>query len=559
MGSYTAGQLVTPVRRILFNGAASVGDRFLVAINGIRMTYTVQAGDLDAHNYVLLQFTINLAAMINASTFVDPVSNVAINKVFCAAGESGIGVGVKSFLWLAVSTQPGYDHAFNITTEFLPKNPAEPSPAENVLSVTPNYFVTVTDTIAPGSVLSTVVNTVTETYTVVAGDTAVSIAGHVSQQIMSARPHQINTVINGSQVVIFNGTSAGVLGVTASLTPPLGTEKPTLYVSGRFLHDRHGNQVVLRGVDYPLADDYNFPGSDYLSEVAQTGANAVRIQWYMTYGDPNRAPQLTPAVLGGFLDKCIAAKIVPIVMISDDTSDGTSADVNANIVPWWTRADVKAVMLARQQYLIVNIANELGFVRWTDDPNASAEYISAYKTAISSMRAAGYTCPLMIDAPDDGTGIDEFASHGAELVAADAMARTDSVGNILLSVHAYWAGFDGRPYIPTAVAANLPIVFGEIANFEDEVAADGSPEYGYYALDGTGVPHPPNSSFTYQGLLTTLTSDQIGWLAWSWYNDYCAARQMTETGLFSGLSPYGNDLVNNATYGLKKTATPIAP
>ena len=42
-------------------------------------------------------------------------------------------------------------------------------------------------------------------------------------------------------------------------------------------------------------------------------------------------------------------------------------------------------------------------------------------------------------------------SLGAELVAADPL------GNILLSAHAYWAGYDGRPFIPTAIAADLPI------------------------------------------------------------------------------------------------------
>ena len=40
----------------------------------------------------------------------------------------------------------------------------------------------------------------------------------------------------------------------------------------------------------------------------------------------------------------------------------------------------------------------------------------------------------------------------------------DPKHNILLSVHAYWADYDGTSEIQNAVNVNLPIVFGEIAN-----------------------------------------------------------------------------------------------
>jgi hypothetical protein len=42
----------------------------------------------------------------------------------------------------------------------------------------------------------------------------------------------------------------------------------------------------------------------------------------------------------------------------------------------------------------------------------------------------------------------------------------------------------------------------------------------------------------------------IGWLAWSWNNDVCAARQLSNDGFYNDLSPYGNDIVNNTDYGL---------
>jgi mannan endo-1,4-beta-mannosidase len=271
--------------------------------------------------------------------------------------------------------------------------------------------------------------------------------------------------------------------------------RPNLYVSGRFLHDRRGRQVILRGVDYPLADDPQLPAADAISEIAKTGANAIRLQWYISYSepsDPARPPLLTPEALGAVLDECIAANIIPIVMIADDTSYADADSVNTDILPWWTSREVMEVMQARQHCLILNLANEVGFVRWSSDANASGDYLSAYKTAIASMRAAGYTMPLMIDAPDGGTTIDEFTTHGAALVAADPL------GNILLSVHAYWAACDGMQYIPTAVAENLPVVFGEIANFQDDVYDNGKPLYCSFALDGSGVPRGAEFGYTYQ-------------------------------------------------------------
>ena len=362
------------------------------------------------------------------------------------------------------------------------------------------------------------------------------------------------------------GNNWDVSGITANTNFPVNNA--TLTVSGRFLTGRHGENIILRGVDLPLLDDWSFPGSDYLSELAQSGANCVRLQWYMNYNDSDR-PVYTADDLGNFLDRCVAANIIPILMLSDETCQSDPNLINSYFVPFYTnsesysgsqvrdernQADFTTVLKSRQACLILNLANELGYYKWADDPSSAlTTYVNAYETAISSMRAAGFTCPLMIDAPDCGITLDAFTSIGAQLVSADPLH------NIMLSTHAYWAGYDGRPYVAPAVAANLPIVFGEIANKQDETAADGSTEYGYYDLDGSGQNHPTTTGYTYQAFLTTLLSEQVGWLAWSWGPDECAARQLSADGTFANLTSYGQDIVNNATYGLKATAVQYLP
>ncbi len=321
----------------------------------------------------------------------------------------------------------------------------------------------------------------------------------------------------------------------------------TLTTAGRFLQDRAGNRLILRGINLPLLDDWNFPANDVLTEPMLTGANAIRIQWYVNYPSRDR-PDFSIGDLSGVLQKCGAAGIVPIVMLADLTCGSDADQVNADLIPWWTSPEVVAILTAHQQYLIINIANEVGVYRWADDPEAAlASYGSAYRQAIARIRATGLKVPLLIDAPDCGTSLDAFLSVGKELLASDPSH------NLLFSAHAYWAAYDGMSFIDPCVAAKLPIVFGEIANKQDE-QIDGRTVFGYYDLDGKATGPGKTNGFQYQSLLSVLKKKEIGWLAWSWGPDQCDARRISSDGAFDSLTEYGNDVVHNAKYGLIATA-----
>ena len=321
----------------------------------------------------------------------------------------------------------------------------------------------------------------------------------------------------------------------------------TLRTQGRFLYDSSGQKITLRGVNLPLLDDWSFPSSNKLTELAKTGANAVRIQWYKNYGNLSR-PSYSVQDLDNFLGQCKTNGIIPILSLFDVTCQSNPALLNTQLISWWTSPAVVTVLKKYEQHLIINLANELGFYRWAGSTTTALDsFKSAYKTAITSLRQQGLRLPIMIDSPDCGTSIEVFTKIGQELIDYDPQH------NLLLSGHAYWAAYNGMPLINAAVQANLPLVFGEIANKQDEVI-NGVTQYGYYDLDGSNQNHPPSFGFTYQSLLQTLKTQDVGWLAWSWWKDYSAVRQMTTNGNFSGLTAYGNDLVNNTTYGLKATA-----
>lgn len=374
----------------------------------------------------------------------------------------------------------------------------------------------------------------------------------------------------------------------------LSPRSSVFYVRGRFLYDNNRRRVILRGINLPLLDDWNFPGSDKLDELAQTGANAVRIQWYKNYNNPARPPESLPGIsdLDAFLDKCRENSLIPIVELHDWTCQDFTEPVNMQLIElidWWTRPDVVEVLKRHERYLIINLANELGRYRFrprAQQATALDRFKNAYKEAITSIRDEGLRMPIMIDAPDCGQSINAFVSIGRELILHDRRR------SLLLSVHAYWAGYDGTPEIAAAVRANLPIVFGEIANKQDESDQLGNIPC-FYALDGTdpgirmdgttvaiklatrpefwgvvrtdppnralilairarlGTNNTPPTLFRYQNLLAThLPQHGIGWLAWAWYRDNCADRQMTPDGNFANLTTYGRDIVFNPIYGL---------
>lgn len=326
-------------------------------------------------------------------------------------------------------------------------------------------------------------------------------------------------------------------------------KKTTFHTRGRHLYSPKGKKVILRGVNLPLLDDWGFPQRDLLTELAKTGANAVRIQWYKEYGQPNR-PTVSATDLDKFLTKCRTSQIMPILYLADLTCKEDPNLLNSELMPWWTSPPVLTVLKKHQRYLIINLANELGNYRWTGDPaKALAIFKNAYQTAIAKIRVH-LQVPIAIDAPDCGTSIEVFPK------IAQALINSDPAHNLLFSGHAYWASYNGIPQIKSAINANIPLFFGEIANKQDN-PVNGKTQYCYYDLDGSSENQPSTNGFTYQSLLTLLQQQEIGWLAWSWWKDKCQERQMTSDGTFAKLTPYGKDLVNNPTYGLKATAKKI--
>lgn len=307
---------------------------------------------------------------------------------------------------------------------------------------------------------------------------------------------------------------------------------PTLRTSGRYLLGNCGDTLVLKGVNYaPYNWGYN-SNQLRIDQIALSGANAVRLPWYAS-GNP--ALYANPVYLDSAISKCIQADMIPIVELHDQTCANTPGNL-VELAQYYTQPAVLAIIQKHKGSLIVNVANEALYVNWTSNPQQALQtYRDTYNSIVQMLRTAGIETPIMIDAPDCGMNIDVFASVGSYLKAQDPLQ------NLIFSAHSYWYAFannDSSAYlskINNAMTSNLPLVFGEIANLQDDQ------QLCQYSLN-------------YRPLLSILETKKIGWLAWSWDNDGCAQRQVTTNGNYSSLTAYGNVVLNNPVYGIKPTA-----
>jgi poly(3-hydroxybutyrate) depolymerase len=309
-----------------------------------------------------------------------------------------------------------------------------------------------------------------------------------------------------------------------------------IHTSGRYVLGPRGDTVIIRGVNYA---PYNW-GYDInelnINQIALSNANAVRLVWYMNGGGAPVYPNWV--ALDSAISKCVQKGLIAIPELHDQTCTNDSVALS-NLIGFWTNPAMLNILNKYKKNVIVNFANEaLGSGNWGWLGGSASQFKNIYGNIITQLRnVAGFNFPIMIDAPDCGGNEDAIINNST----ATYLTATDPMHNIIYSVHAYWPlPTNTSAMLNTRVTAmrnsNIPFVFGEVA-----ATADCSD---IILLDS---------------LLKFAKINDIGWLAWSWDRDNCAARQITTAGAFSNLTPYGNTIVNNTQTGLVATAVKILP
>jgi mannan endo-1,4-beta-mannosidase len=254
------------------------------------------------------------------------------------------------------------------------------------------------------------------------------------------------------------------------LAPP-GTATGPFTVSGAQLIDPNGNPFLIRGLNnshawFDTCGQYMAYGA--LDNIAEAGANAVRVGWAFETIDPV-GPDLgepekdiigtTPELLAEILHRIVELKMIAFTAVNDSTGQ---TDVNWPFImaQHYTQPKYKELLLAYEPYLLIGIANE-----W----NGSADiFFQAYDMAIQHLRSQGINHTLVVTANDWGQGCDAILDNAAQLLASDPNH------NLAFDIHIYtyitYKGGHGGSADMVAgclddiAAANIPLIIGEFGH-----------------------------------------------------------------------------------------------
>jgi mannan endo-1,4-beta-mannosidase len=298
-------------------------------------------------------------------------------------------------------------------------------------------------------------------------------------------------------------------------------------ISANQLLDANGNNFVIKGLNIPTAWFVTDVNNNIANIRNRTGANCLRI--VVTTATSDAAWQTS-------VTNCIANKMIPMVELHDVTGNNSPGELN-RMAQFWAS---KASFLTRSdiaKYILINIANEWG--DWFMSANATGSpsritWRDAYKTAVQTIRNAGITTTIVIDAP--GYGQDNKTQ--TLLTYARDVQASDPYHNCLFSLHMYceWkvGGNSAISLLPEVKNAGIPVIVGE---------------FGFQHSEGSGT-----CDINEAQVISTANSNGIGWMAWSWKGNGGGVEYLDLSNDWGGtsLTSWGNTIVNGA--GGTKTA-----
>jgi mannan endo-1,4-beta-mannosidase len=311
-------------------------------------------------------------------------------------------------------------------------------------------------------------------------------------------------------------------GTTSGVQRPAYNTGNGFFVASGQLYDSNGQAFRIRGLNRVHWD------SDSSAGIALSGANTVRWNIDFTRSASDNVSEIQT--------QGIQNSTVPIVGNWGATCATDTGSLQSAVSSWVSQA---AQWTTLNQYLIVNVANEWG-------PANSSVWRDSYISAIASLRAAGYTAPILVDSGGCGQDINDLLQYST------AVFNSDPEKNVMFALHVYGnasMAASGNWYQQLAsLSASAGMVF-IIGEFGPGNNVGPSP---------TNV--PPGK------IITAAESAGLGWLAWAWDDNDLAGGasdnnwfSMTYQGpgvytQASDLTSFGQDVVLNPTYGITALA-----
>ena len=298
-------------------------------------------------------------------------------------------------------------------------------------------------------------------------------------------------------------------------------EHPGFKVEGRYLYDKCGEKVILRGINNPNIW-FERNGNPRYAEIKKTGANVVRIVW---------ATNGTASQLDQAISNCIAQQMIPMPELHDATGDLNKIQTCVN---YWIRPDVVSVLKKHEEYLLINIANEPGVWEVTE-----TQFYNAYLSAVTQIRNAGIHVPLIIDGSDWGKNINIMQAKGPALINADPDK------NLMFSVHMWWPlmyGFSENDIvteIAQSVDMELPIIVGEFSQMHG-------------SCDEKNI--TATNAIAYKTIIRECQKNDVGYIAWSWFGNCNPFWDMSSAGTYATLYGWGLEVAVTDTNSIRNTS-----
>ena len=310
------------------------------------------------------------------------------------------------------------------------------------------------------------------------------------------------------------------------------------FVSRGQLYDANGNVFRIRGADRAHYDNPDQPG------ISKSGANTVR--FFMYNIGVSGAPGASTYATSVALQQHINYHELPIITaanvagVSTAISGDNSATDLATTVSWWVN-NVGAFAPIMNQ-MAINIANEWG-------ASNSSVWASSYETAIARLRAAGYTCPLVIDTGGSGEDFGDLLNYATQVFNSDPQK------NLIFSLHLYYNS-------ASAFAGNVLPQLASLSASQGMAFIIG--EFG----PGRNI-GPAPTPVTPGQIIQASEAAGLGWIAWAW-DDNDQANCSSSNNWFSmtyhcgtytapsDLTWFGLDVTLNPAYGLGALASPPA-
>ena len=272
------------------------------------------------------------------------------------------------------------------------------------------------------------------------------------------------------------GSSVDVEEETTTTTPDIPVDvvisEDNMYVQGTKLYDANGNEFIMRGVNIPHAW-YTDKTETSINAVADLGANCVRV----VLADGYQWDKTSREEVENIINICKQNKLICILEVHDYTGKNDPALLQQAVNYW---LDLKDLLNANKNYVIVNIANE-----WLGTWDLGSTWADTYCEAIKRMRNAGIENVIMVDASGYGQETKYLISDCKKVLAAD------TTGNTMFSIHMYSvAGADAstvKSNIDNTLANNVCLCIGEFGDFQNGGDVDERTIIDYSQEKGVGT------------------------------------------------------------------------